>query len=71
MRDIHLVANVPVIFLSGYAQDQVIARAFELGADDYTVKPFSPTELVARIQAALRLRAAPGRVEPPEPFVLV
>ena len=45
-------------------------QAFELGADDYIVKPFSPTELVARIQAALRRRAAPERVEPPEPFVL-
>ena len=70
MQEIHLVANVPVIFLSGYGQDQVIARAFELGADDYIVKPFSPTELVARIQAALRRRAAPERVEPLEPFVL-
>ena len=70
MQDIHLVANVPVIFLSGYGQDQVIARAFELGAYDYIVKPFSPTELVARIQAALRRRAAPERVESPEPFVL-
>ena len=70
MQDIHLFANVPVIFLSGYGQDQVIARAFELGADDYIVKPFSPTELVARIQAALRRRAAPERVEPPEPYVL-
>ena len=70
MQDIHLVVNMPVIFLSGYGQDQVIAQAFELGADDYIVKPFSPTELVARIQAALRRRAAPERVEPPEPFVL-
>ena len=42
----------------------MIARAFELGADDYIVKPFSPTELVARIQAALWRRAAPERVEP-------
>ena len=70
MPEIHQVANVPVIFLSGYGPDQVIARAFELGADDYIVKPFSPTELVARIQAALRRRAVPERVEPPEPFVL-
>ena len=61
MQDIHLFANVPVIFLSGYGQDQVIARAFELGADDYIVKPFSPTELVARIQAALRRPCGGGR----------
>ena len=61
MQDIHLFANVPVIFLSGYGQDQVIARAFELGAHDYIVKPFSPTELVARIQAALRRPCGGGR----------
>ena len=69
MRQILAIANVPVIFLSGYGRDQVIARAFELGAEDYIVKPFSPTELVARIQAVLRRRAAPDRVDPPEAYV--
>ena len=69
MQRILSIANVPVIFLSGYGRDQVIARAFEMGAEDYIVKPFSPTELVARIQAALRRRAAPERVDPPEPYV--
>ncbi len=69
MQNIQAVANVPVIFLSGYGRDRMIARAFELGAEDYIVKPFSPTELVARIQAALRRRTAPERVEPPEPYV--
>ena len=54
MQSIQDVADVPVIFLSAYGQDQVIARAFEMGAADYVVKPFSPTELVARIHAALR-----------------
>ena len=70
MQDILGIADVPVIFLSGYGGDQVIARAFEMGADDYIVKPFSPTELVARIRAALRKREAPSRVEPTEPYVL-
>ena len=69
MQGILGIASVPVIFLSGYGRDQVIARAFELGAEDYIVKPFSPTELVARIQAVLRKRAAPERVDPPEPYV--
>ena len=54
MEAIRSIAPVPVIFLSAYGQDQVIARAFEMGASDYMVKPFSPTELVARIRAALR-----------------
>jgi two-component system KDP operon response regulator KdpE len=63
-------ADVPVIFLSAYGQDDVVARAFDLGADDYVVKPFSPTELAARIRAALRKRELPEPVEPSEPYVL-
>ena len=70
MEDILHQADVPVIFVSGYGKDQVIARAFEKGAIDYIVKPFSPTELIARVRAALRRQAGPYRVEPSEPYVL-
>ena len=70
MRNILDMADVPVIFLSAYGQEEIIARAFENGADDYVVKPFSPMELVARIKAALRKREAPEWAEPSEPFVL-
>lgn len=49
--------RIPVIVLSG-RQGHDIAKAFELGAADYVVKPFSPAELVARIGAALRQVAA-------------
>ena len=70
MGDILNMADVPVIFLSAYGQEEIIARAFENGADDYVVKPFSPMELVARIKAALRKREAPEWAEPSEPFVL-
>ena len=69
MQDILRIADVPVIFLSGYGQDQVIVRAFEMGADDYIVKPFSPTELAARVQAAMRRRTGPTRMAPSEPYV--
>ena len=69
MQDILQTAEVPVIFLSVYGQEELVARAFDLGAADYVVKPFSPTELAARIRAALRRRAAPERVEPSEPYV--
>ena len=70
MKEILKAADVPIIFLSAYGQDQVIARAFERGAADYVVKPFSPTELVARIRAALRRQAMPAQAEPTEPYVL-
>ena len=67
MKDIVDVADVPVIFVSAYGQDQLVARAFEMGADDYVVKPFSPTELVARIRAALRRRTTS---EPAAPYAV-
>ena len=64
MRTVPELADLPVIFISGYGRDETIARALEAGAADYIVKPFSPTELTARIRAALRRRADP------EPFLL-
>ena len=67
MQQILEIANIPVIFLSAYGRDELVARAFDMGAVDYVVKPFSPTELSARIRAALR-RLEPS--EPSEPYVL-
>ena len=64
METVPELADQPVIFISGYGRDDTIARALEAGADDYVVKPFSPTELVARVRAALRRRAEPN------PFML-
>ena len=67
MKYIVEMADVPVIFLSAYGQDQLVARAFDMGAADYLVKPYSPVELAARIRAALRRRETP---EPSAPYVL-
>ena len=53
-----------------YGKDEVIARALEAGAADYIVKPFSPTELAARVRAALRRSGEQDRPEPAEPFAL-
>ena len=65
MQGILNKTDVPVIFISAYGQDEVVARALDTGAADYIVKPFSPTELAARIRAAVRKRAEP---QSPEPF---
>ena len=64
MERVPALADVPVIFISGYGRDETIARALEVGAADYIVKPFSPTELTARVRATLR------RELEPEPFRL-
>ena len=61
MQTVPELATLPVIFISGYGRDETIARALEAGAEDYIVKPFSPTELTARIGAILRRRANPER----------
>ena len=68
MKDIFSIADVSVIFLSAYGHDEVIARAFEAGAVDYIVKPFTPTELAARVRAALLRREDRYRVATSEPY---
>ena len=60
MQSLPALADRPVIFMSAYGRDETIARALEIGAADYVVKPFSPTELVARIKAAMRKRTGPA-----------
>ncbi len=68
MERISETVDVPVIFLSAYRQDEVVTRAFELGAADYIVKPFSESELLARIGAAMRKQASGPLPEPPDPY---
>jgi len=47
---------IPVILLTARVQEGDVARGFEVGADDYIRKPFSPDELLARVQAILGRR---------------
>lgn len=61
-RRIRMVEKTPIIMLSARGGDEAIVKGLELGADDYIVKPFSPSQLVARVRAVLR-RA--GIVETP------
>ena len=54
MSRIRKVSHVPIIFLSANDQEENIAKALDMGADDYMIKPFSATELLARVGASLR-----------------
>ena len=54
VKHVFEVVNVPVILLLDYDRDELIARALGTGAEDYIVKPFSPSELAARIRVLLR-----------------
>ncbi|MCY3938319.1 MAG: winged helix-turn-helix domain-containing protein [Chloroflexi bacterium] len=57
------ISGVPVILVAGHGWDRYIGRAFDLGAFDYIAKPFTSTELLARVGAAVRRRSAAGRGE--------
>jgi DNA-binding response OmpR family regulator len=56
-------SDVPIILLTVRGEENDIVRGLEAGADDYILKPFSPRQLVARVQAVMRR----GRGEPLPP----
>ncbi|MEC3875314.1 response regulator transcription factor [Chryseobacterium salviniae] len=45
--------DIPVIMLSSMGQEEVVLNAFDLGASDFIVKPFSPSELMLRVKRFL------------------
>ena len=53
-REIRSVSQAPILFLTARTQDGDKAMGFSAGADDYLAKPFSYTELIARVKALLR-----------------
>ncbi len=57
LRETPRTADLPIIMLTARGEEVDRIKGLEQGADDYIVKPFSPRELVARIQAVLRRRA--------------
>ena len=46
-------ARVPIVIVSGYSDEESVRVAFEAGASDYLSKPFTPSQLRARLQACL------------------
>ena len=62
-RSLREWSDMPILVLSAIGEESEKIRALNAGADDYVTKPFSPGELVARLNAALR-RAKPGLTDP-------
>ncbi|BAK65563.1 MULTISPECIES: phosphate regulon transcriptional regulator PhoB [Sphingobium] len=54
LRRMPETANVPIIMLTARGEEEDRVRGLETGADDYVTKPFSPRELIARVNAVLR-----------------
>lgn len=51
--------NLPIIYMTAYDREESFSRALEAGGADYLVKPFSPSELIARVRGVLRRREGP------------
>lgn len=54
--------ELPVIFLTAREEEQAVVRAFDLGADDYIIKPFRNRELISRIKNVLRRRGHVSKI---------
>ena len=59
-REIRKISNTPIIMLSARGEEYDKINGFELGIDDYVVKPFSPKELMLRIEAIMKRMARKG-----------
>ncbi len=59
-KEIHKHKEIPVIMLSARGEEYDKLFGFEIGIDDYVVKPFSPKELMARIKAVMKRNAPPA-----------
>ena len=57
LRETERTASLPLIIVTARGEESDRVKGLDQGADDYVVKPFSPRELIARIQAVLRRRA--------------
>ncbi len=64
-RELRDRGNVPILVLTARSSDEDRIRGLELGVDDYVTKPFSPREVVLRVQAILRRGAGGAAPEPP------
>jgi len=70
LRHIRTVSHAPVIFLVASDDRDAAAQALNAGADDYILKPFSSSELLARVRATLRRRTVTEATEDRPPFTI-
>ena len=70
-REIRKQSNVPIIMLSARGEEYDKINGFELGIDDYVVKPFSPKELMLRIDAIMKRVKRSGENTPKKENVVV
>ena len=70
LRRAGISLNLPAIVLCDRDDEEYVVRAFDMGADGYMVKPFSPSELIARIKATLRRLTASEEVASGRTFQL-
>ena len=59
-RELRAAGPTPILMLTAKSAEEDRIRGLELGADDYVTKPFSPRELVLRVQAILRRGGEPA-----------
>jgi DNA-binding response OmpR family regulator len=59
-REVRAMSSTPILMLTAKTSEEDRIAGLELGADDYVTKPFSPRELVLRVQAILRRNAPPA-----------
>ena len=59
-KEIHKHKQIPVIMLSARGEEYDKLCGFEIGVDDYVVKPFSPKELMARVKAVIKRNSVPS-----------
>ncbi len=60
-REVRAVGPTPILMLTAQSTEEDRIRGLELGADDYVTKPFSPRELLLRVQAILRRGEPAGK----------
>jgi len=62
-RRVRQTSDTPLILLTGLNREEEVIKGFQLGADDYVTKPFSPKQLAMRIRAVFRRSSNGGHIE--------